>query len=35
MEWNQLLLAEIEDLEIVGRAIRRMADNAKRTIRGE
>ena len=34
-EWNKLLLGEIEDLETVSRAIRHMADNAKRTIKGE
>jgi DNA-binding MarR family transcriptional regulator len=34
-EWNQLLLGEIEDLEIVSRAIKRMADNAKQTGKGE
>jgi DNA-binding MarR family transcriptional regulator len=34
-EWNQLLLEEIGDLDIVSRAIKRMADNAKHAIKGE
>jgi len=31
-DWNQILLDGIEDLDIVGPAIKRMADNAKHSI---
>jgi len=34
-EWNNLLTSDIEDLDIVNTAIKRMAENAKQAVKGE